>query len=230
MPSTIRDKIANNFDAYYESSSQNYVFDCDKATSLEVEVMGHKIEVPTTAITKKVKGSDKCILQNINVGSDDNTVTFGWVFFPYIYGVFDAENKELLFGEPNTDTSDSDIKDVSDSIPGSTQAASYSSVSDAITTNSISTSSIETSSSSLDIDSIGVSSGGSCSVTKAISYDFGSPTITPFAKRATSVASTSNGTNNLSSTASISLYQDSASTYRASHVLLFLASVIALFI
>lgn len=235
LPSAVHEKLMNNFDAFYESDSQNYVFDCDNATPLEVEVMGHKIEVPTSGFTKKVKNSDKCVLQNINVGSDDNTITFGWVFFPYIYGVFDAENKELLFGKPVTDTSDSHIEDLHDSIPGSTQASLYSSVSDAVTTNSISRTSVQTSSTSIELEGTGVSSQGSCG-NKRLARRFSlaadnTPTLATHVYEAVSETASagSNVTANSSTAVPVSQYEDSASTFgQTSFILMLFSGIVAL--
>jgi len=232
VPSAVHDKIVNNFDAFYESESQNYVFDCDNASPLVVEVMGHKIEIPASGFTKKVKNSHKCIFQNINKGSEDDTVYFGWVFFPYIYGVFDAENKEILFGKPKTDTSDSNIKEVSNSIPGSTQAASYSSVSNIKTTHSISTKSISTKSSSIELDSTGVTSSGSCtsSVAKAVVSplkDF--QTLSVF-KAVSETFSAGSNSSNVSSSAPVANYEDSCGTLSRSGVFLAMLSIFAFLI
>lgn len=228
IPSALKQKIVNNFDAYYESSSQNYVFDCDKATPLTVEVMGHNIEIPVSAITKKVKNSDKCVLQNINTGSETDTVYFGWVFFPYIYGVFDAQNKEILFADPVKDTSDSDIKEVSDTLPSASKAASYSSVSEVTTTKSIATTSVPTSSSSLDLDSTGVASesASSCANAKAIVTSLAAQ-VESFVFRA---VQTGNASNSSSSAAPVSQYEDSGSKLSNTSIFILLSSLLALLI
>lgn len=229
IPSVLKQKLVNNLDAYYESSSQNYVFDCDKATPLTVEVMGHKIEIPASAITKKVKNSDKCVLQNINTGSEKDTVYFGWVFFPYIYPVFDAQNKEILFADPVSDTSDSDIKEVSDTLPSASKAASYSSVSAVTTTKSIDTTSVSTSSTSLDLDSTGVASDSvsTCGNAKAVVTSIAAQ-LESFVFRAVETGNASNSS--ASSSAPVSQYEDAGSKLGSTSVLFLLASLFALLI
>ncbi|CCH46936.1 putative cathepsin [Wickerhamomyces ciferrii] len=163
VPEDVHKKLLNNLGAFYEEQSKNYVFDCENASPIQAEVAGHKIEIPSAGFTKKIRNTDQCVLKHIIPGPDKDTITMGWIFFPYIYGVFDAHNDEILFGKPITDTKESNIQELGDSIPNVQKASKYSSVSNAVITNQIAYTSIPTSSVQLDIESTGVTSASTCS-------------------------------------------------------------------
>lgn len=151
LPDDVYYKLINKLEAQYESTLEGYIFDCLKAESLTIDFGGKQIEIPTSSFVQAVTGTDYCTV-NWRL-SPEGAFQLGWTFFDNFYFVFDADNKEILIGEPNKGTTDESIVEVTGDVPSSVQAPSYSQTA-LVSTNSIdyttaSTVSIFASSSSL---------------------------------------------------------------------------------
>lgn len=134
LPEAIYNKLINKLEAQYESKLEGYIFDCLKAESLTLDFGGIQVEIPTSSFVQGVTGTDYCTV-NWRVSSQ-SSFQLGWTFFSNFYFVFDADNKEVLIGEPVRNAEGSSPVEVSDSVPSSVQASSYSQT-DIASTNSI---------------------------------------------------------------------------------------------
>ncbi|ODQ62499.1 hypothetical protein WICANDRAFT_60555 [Wickerhamomyces anomalus NRRL Y-366-8] len=218
LPEDVYNKLINKLEAKYESTLKGYIFDCLKAQSLTLDFGGIQIEIPTSSFVQGVSGTDYCTV-NWRVSSQ-GSFQLGWTFFNNFYFVFDAENKEILIGEPIKNSSDESVVEITGDVPSSVQAASYSQT-DIVSTNSIdytsaSTVSIFASSSSLGDYYNGPTGLTTCTPTSSSSLSSSSSSSSASsissAISSSSVISSSEAISSSESSSSLSVFSTSASS------------------
>lgn len=124
FPTSLFEKFGEVLGGSYSSSSQAYEIDCIDNESVQVifNFSGNEIKVPLTNLT--LSSGRTCYLGVLNQQSD--YILLGDNALRSMYLVYDLDDYEISVAQAKY-TTDEDIKIISSSVPGATNAAYYSS-------------------------------------------------------------------------------------------------------